>query len=124
MQKCATALLNFGVMCCAQGLRWIRDLQLLCLIKSFWSLYSTGFKSAFLSFSGFVLVAFYVAFDSQYAKLVYQYNFRKDTYGVFSEPVDPKEVSCGSDDTLNSKAFGKKAVFLICCIFWFCCSAP
>lgn len=35
---------------------------------------------------------FAVPFVSQFDE-VFLIHFRKDTYGVFSEPVDPKEVS-------------------------------
>lgn len=49
--------------------------------------------SVFLTLCG---VPFYLIFNFLGA-----FNFRKDVYGVFSEPVDPNEVGFGSDDTIS-----------------------
>lgn len=74
-----------------QGVSWIRDPQRLYPIKSCYYSSSTGFKSVFFSFLDCVFEYFDVALVFNFLRFfVYT---RKDTYGVFSEAVDPNEVT-------------------------------
>ena len=75
-----------------QGLSWNWDPQRLYQIKSCYYLSSTGSKSVCSWVLGLYFDMFAVPFVSQFDE-VFLIHFRKDTYGVFSEPVDPKEVS-------------------------------
>ena len=78
-----------------QGVSWIRDPQRLYRIKSCYCSSSTDFKSVSYSFPDCIFDYFDVAFGFfQFAEVCFEFiNIRKDTYGVFSEPVDPNEVS-------------------------------
>ncbi|KAJ7001900.1 hypothetical protein NC653_012088 [Populus alba x Populus x berolinensis] len=80
----------------------ILDHQHLYLIKSYCCSSWTGFKSVFFfffssfqSFCIFVLLMFAFKVFSEVGEIYFFsiYNCRKDTYGVFSEPVDLNEVS-------------------------------
>lgn len=76
---------------CGQGRRWSLVPRHLCQTKSCWCSSLIGFKSKCLRFQSCCL--FHWLFEMKWVFIGWsQLSCRKDTRGVFSEPVDPEEV--------------------------------
>lgn len=92
-----------------QGLSWNWDPQRLYQIKSYCCSSSIDFKSVSICFCVFYLISFIWLLFFKFIEFCFCKNFyvhfRKDTYGVFSEPVDPEEASSFSLRHINLRSF-------------------